>query len=109
MFSEIRSPCHAGLPRRISEKVGAASREGGFVFTRYQPLATRYGQRRLAFGVFVATGLLGASLEVLQLLLPNRWADWRDVFWSVSGAFAGALAAYFISGILAPNSKRSAG
>jgi len=23
---------HAGLPRRISEKVGAASREGGFVF-----------------------------------------------------------------------------
>jgi hypothetical protein len=23
---------HAGLPRRISEKVGAASREGGFIF-----------------------------------------------------------------------------
>jgi hypothetical protein len=63
------------------------------VVTRYQPLATRYGRWRLAFGVFVATSLLGASLEVLQLLfLPNRHFDWADIGWSASGAFAGATA-----------------
>jgi len=85
-----------------------------FVWSSFRPSnrtseAPKHCLVRLAFGVFVATALLGILLEVLQLLLPNRWADWRDVCWSVSGAFAGALAAYFISGILAPNSKRSAG
>ncbi len=68
-----------------------------FVVTLYQPLVTRYGRWRIAFGVFVTTGLLGIMLEALQLLLPHRWADWRDVFWSVAGAFFGALVAWIVA------------
>ena len=79
-----------------------------FVATLYQPLVTRYGRWRIAFGVFVATGLLGIALEALQLLLPHRWADWRDVFWSVAGTFAGAIVAVIISMFFAPRSKLSA-
>jgi VanZ family protein len=52
---------------------------------------------RLAFGVFVATALLGVLLEVLQLLfLPNRHFDWADIFWMTTGAFAGAFVAWII-------------
>jgi VanZ family protein len=68
-----------------------------FVVTLYQPLVTRHGRWRLAFGAFVATGLLGVLLEALQLLLPHRWADWVDVFWSVAGAFFGALVAWIVA------------
>jgi glycopeptide antibiotics resistance protein len=68
-----------------------------FVVTLYQPLVTRHGRWRIAFGVFVATGLLGIALEALQLLLPHRWADWVDVFWSVAGAFFGALVAWIVA------------
>jgi len=106
---------HAGLPRRISEKVGAASREGGFVVTFNQVgrrgdlsrqasvLVTRYGRWRLAFGAFLATALLGASLEVAQLLfLSNRHFDWADIGWSTSGAFVGALGAALVSRVLSP-------
>jgi hypothetical protein len=33
MLFLVFNTSHAGLPRRISEKVGAGSREGGFVFS----------------------------------------------------------------------------
>ena len=49
---------------------------------------------RLAFGAFLATALLGTSLEVAQLLfLANRHFDWADIGWSTSGALVGATVA----------------
>ena len=68
-----------------------------FVVTLYQPLVTRHGRWRIAIGAFVATGLLGVLLVVAQLLLPHRWADWLDIFWSVAGAFFGALVAWILA------------
>ena len=63
-----------------------------FVFTFYQRLVTRYGRWRLAFSAFLVTALLGASLEVAQLLfLPNRHFDWADIGWLAAGAFVGAF------------------
>ncbi len=46
---------------------------------------------------FCAAAVLGGLLEAFQLFLPHRWADWRDVFWSVAGALAGALVALIIA------------
>ena len=41
---------------------------------------------------FCAAALLGASLEVAQLLfLPNRHFDWADIGWLTAGAFVGAF------------------
>ena len=43
---------------------------------------------------FCAPALLGALLEVAQLLfLSSRHFDWADIGWSASGAFAGAALA----------------
>ena len=42
---------------------------------------------------FCAAVLLGASLEVAQLLLPNRRADPMDLLWMALGAFVGAITA----------------
>ena len=67
------------------------------VVTFYQQPATRYGRRRIAFGAFAATALLGVALEALQLLLPNRHADPMDLLWMTLGAFAGAFAAGLVS------------
>lgn len=68
-----------------------------FVVTFYQPLVTRYGRWRLAFAAFIATALLGAALEVAQLLIPGRIADPMDVLWMTLGAFVGASAALLAS------------
>jgi VanZ family protein len=65
------------------------------VVTFDQPLATRYGLWRLAFGAFIGTTLLGVALEALQLLLPGRWADPLDVMWSALGALVGVSVASF--------------
>jgi VanZ family protein len=70
-----------------------------FVFTRYQPLVTRHGQRRLAFGVFVVTALIGVALEWMQRTLPGRWSDPWDVMWSTMGSLAGVLCALVVAGI----------
>lgn len=61
---------------------------------------------KTALRAAVCGSALGVLLEVAQLLLPHRWADWRDVFWSVSGACLGALAACFIAMIFADGSKQ---
>jgi VanZ family protein len=57
---------------------------------------------RRAVLCFCAAAVLGALLEVLQLLLPHRWADPMDVFWSVLGAFVGASFAGLVSTLLLP-------
>lgn len=62
-----------------------------FVVTFYQRLVTRYGRWRIALGVFSATGLLGIVLEVAQILIPGRVADWHDVLWASLGALAGTF------------------
>ena len=59
--------------------------------TSYPRLATRYGRWRIAFGAFLATALLGTSLEVAQILIPGRVADWHDVLWASLGALTGAF------------------
>jgi VanZ family protein len=74
----------------------AASREGGFVFSSFR-LQTANRQLPTALRAAVCAGALGVLLEALQLLLPHRWADWRDVFWSVAGALTGALVALIIA------------
>ncbi len=62
-----------------------------FVVALYQRLVTRCGRWRIALGVFIATALLGASLEVAQLLLPGRHADPMDLLWMTLGAFVGSF------------------
>lgn len=61
------------------------------VVTSYPQLVTRYGRWRLAMGVGVTTALLGAFLEVAQILIPGRVADWHDVLWALLGALTGAF------------------
>jgi len=61
---------------------------------KFQPLPFRTALRAA-----VCASALGVLLEVAQLLLPHRWADWRDVLWSVTGAFAGAGAAMLLSSL----------
>jgi glycopeptide antibiotics resistance protein len=73
------------------------------VATFDQQLVSRYGRWRLAFGAFIVTALLGFALEALQLLLPGRWADPMDVFWSALGALTGAVAAAVFAVVLAPS------
>jgi glycopeptide antibiotics resistance protein len=68
--------------------------------TSNQPLVTRYGRWRIAFGAFAATALLGVLLEVAQLLLPNRHADPMDLLWMTLGAFVGAFSAGSVSMLL---------
>ena len=41
----------------------------------------------------VAAGTFGTALEVAQIWLRGRFFDPNDIAWTVSGAFAGALAA----------------
>jgi VanZ family protein len=40
----------------------------------------------------VAAGMFGTALEVSQIWLRGRFFDPNDIAWTVSGAFAGALA-----------------
>ena len=68
---------------------------------KFQPFSFRTALRAA-----VCASALGVLLEALQLLLPHRWADWRDVFWSVVGAFAGAFVAWSVSMPSAPYSKQ---
>jgi hypothetical protein len=45
---------------------------------------------------FCAVALLGASLEVAQLVfLPNRYFDWAEIGWMTTGAAAVALGLMF--------------
>lgn len=44
-------------------------------------------------GAAVVAGMFGTALEVAQIWLRGRFFDPNDIAWSVSGAFAGALAA----------------
>jgi VanZ family protein len=64
---------------------------------KFQPFSFRTALR-----VAVCASALGALLEVAQLLLPHRWADPMDVFWSVLGAFVGACFAGLVSTLLLP-------
>jgi hypothetical protein len=64
--------------------------------TRHQPLAIRYRRWRLAFGVFVATALIGVVLELMQRTLPGRWPDPWDVMWSTLGSAVGTLCIWFL-------------
>ena len=108
----VFNTCHAGVPRRSGTKAGAAPRVGGFVFNFFKLntanchlptskqssslFVSRLLVLRRAALCFCAAALLGASLEVAQLLfLPNRHFDWADIGWSTSGAFVGPFACAF--------------
>ncbi len=75
------------------------------VVTFYTRLVTRYGRWQLALGVFVATALLGTSLEFLQQLVPDRaaYAHPRQIMWSIVGAFVGAFGSAYIFKLFAPS------
>lgn len=59
---------------------------------KFQPFSFRTALRAA-----VCTSALGASLEALQLLLPNRHADPMDLLWMTLGAFVGAFSAGSVS------------
>jgi len=46
---------------------------------------------RTALFCTLITILLATLLELLQLALPNRSADWRDILWSTLGALTATL------------------
>lgn len=74
----------------------AAPRVGGFVF-RFFRLPTADRTLNTALRAAVCASALGVALEVLQLLLPGRWADPMDVMWMTLGAFVGAFSAGSVS------------
>ena len=51
---------------------------------------------RTALICTLITILLAALFELLQLALPNRSADWRDILWSALGALTATLLPAFI-------------
>jgi VanZ family protein len=44
----------------------------------------------------LVTILLATLLELLQLALPNRSADWRDILWATLGALTATLLPAFL-------------
>lgn len=62
-----------------------------FVFTRYLPPVIRNSCWRRALSAFIVTSTIGVLLELAQILIPSRVADWHDVVWTSLGALAGAL------------------
>lgn len=94
-FSDIRPPTSAkslGLP---SASPHAVSKTRLFV--------SRLLVLRRAALCFCAAALLGASLEALQLLLPNRHADPMDLLWMTLGASTGAFGSAYIFKLFAPS------
>lgn len=55
---------------------------------------------RTALICTLITILLAALFELLQLALPNRSADWRDILWSALGALTATLLPAFILKLL---------
>jgi len=51
---------------------------------------------RTALFCTLITILLAALFELLQLVLPNRSADWRDILWATLGALTATLAPAFL-------------
>ena len=56
-------------------------------------------KRLLALALFcsIMVSLFGVLLECLQILLPTRFFDPYDIAWSIAGAFAGSILAFFVS------------
>jgi hypothetical protein len=40
--------------------------------------------------------MLATLLELLQLALPNRSGDWRDILWAILGALTTTLVPAFL-------------
>ncbi len=55
---------------------------------------------RTALICTLLTILLAALFELLQLVLPHRSADWRDILWSALGALTATLLPAFILKLL---------
>jgi VanZ family protein len=51
---------------------------------------------RTALFCTLITILLATLLELLQLALPTRSADWRDILWSTLGALTATLIPAFL-------------
>ena len=51
----------------------------------------------LAFFCSIAVSIFGVLLECVQILLPTRFFDPYDIAWSIAGAFAGSILAFFVS------------
>ena len=66
-----------------------------FLALSFFQLPTENRTLNTALRAAVCASALGFALEVLQLLLPGRYADPMDIFWSVLGALAGASSAAF--------------
>ena len=59
-------------------------------------LSPRLRLIRTALFCTLITILLATLLELLQLALPNRSADWRDILWSTLGALTATLFPAFL-------------
>lgn len=53
------------------------------------------GRTEWLFGGHVFLVGLGIAIELIQFALPDRFPDWKDVFWSTFGVACGALTASF--------------
>jgi len=65
---------------------------------RFQTSALRPRLRLIRTALFstLITILFATLLELLQLALPNRSADWRDILWATLGALTTTLLPAFI-------------
>ena len=64
-----------------------------FLALSFFQLPTENRTLNTALRAAVCASALGLLFEALQLLLPGRYADPMDVFWSALGAFVGAAIA----------------
>lgn len=49
-----------------------------------------------AFYSMFLVALFSVGLELLQLMIPARCFDRSDIAWSITGAFAGSVSAFFL-------------
>ena len=66
-------------------------------------LGARVGASIALLGIVLATAY-GIALEILQLFVPGRYAEWADVGANVIGASLGALVCW-LCGIIRPASR----
>ena len=67
-----------------------------FVATLFFFLLARSVAAGLAFYSMFLVSLFSVMLEVVQLKLPGRFFDPLDIAWSITGAFTGSSAGFFL-------------
>jgi VanZ family protein len=67
-----------------------------FAATLFSFLWTRSVSAASAFHAQVFVSVFSVVLEILQFWLPGRSFDRVDIAWSITGAFAGSVAAFYL-------------